>query len=124
MARPLKDKTDRRTKRVEIRLTEAEEKTLSGLAESVGLTVSDHVRKLALGCKPTRQMATPERQALIKGLAELGKIGSNVNQIAKALNTSLATGQNPTVQGGLIAEAQNAIQSLSTHLIKQLTNGY
>jgi hypothetical protein len=123
MPRPKKSSTDRRNKRIEIRLTGGEESMLACAAADAGLTVSDDIRKLALGIKPIRQMATPERAALIKGLAELGKVGSNINQIAKALNTEIAKGQKPVV-GERISESLIAIQTLSTHLIKCLTNGH
>lgn len=123
MPRPQKSNYYRRTKRVEIRLTEAEEKALMELAASCGLSVSDHIRKAALGSKPRVRKATPERAAFIKGLAELGKIGSNVNQIAKALNTDLAARQRATVSGDLINASLYALQTLSKNLIKHLTYG-
>lgn len=124
MPRPQKNINNRRTKRVEIRLTETEEKALLELAVECGLSISDHIRKAALGAKPRVQKATPERAAFIKGLAELGKIGSNVNQIAKALNTELAARQKATVSGDLINASLYAIQTLSKNLIKHLTNGH
>jgi hypothetical protein len=124
MSRPQKNILYRRTKRVELRLTDAEEKALIGLAEDAGLSVSDFIRKAALGSKPRVYMATPERASFIKGLAELGKIGSNVNQIAKALNTDLATRQRASVSGELISATLYGIQSLSKNLLKHLTNGH
>lgn len=123
MPRPQKSIADRRTKRVELRLTEAEENALTALAVDAGLSISDIIRKAALGSKPRIQMATPERAAFIKGLAALGKVGSNVNQIAKALNTDLASRQKSTVSGELISSTLYAIQTLSKNLIKHLTNG-
>lgn len=124
MPRPQKNISERRTKRAEIRLTEAEEITLIGLASDSGLSLSDLIRKVALGSKPRIQMANPERAALIKGLAELGKIGSNVNQIAKALNTDLATRQKATVSGEAISNTLFAIQTLSSNLLTHLTDGH
>ena len=124
MPRPQKSIADRRTKRVELRLTEAEEIALTALAVDAGLSVSDLIRKAALGIKPRVQMATPERAAFIKGLAALGKVGGNVNQIAKALNTDLATRQKSTVSGELITTTLYAIQTLSKNLFKHLTNGH
>lgn len=123
MPRPQKNHSDRRTRRVEIRLTSAEEKSLAAHASDDGLTVSDFIRKAALGSKPRIQQANPERAVLIRLLAELGKVGSNVNQIAKALNTDLAKGQKATVPGEVIASALQVVQTLSAHLIKTLTHG-
>lgn len=124
MPRPQKSIQDRRTKRVEIRLTEAEEEVLSGLAVDAGLSVSDLIRKVALDVKPRVQKANPERAAFIKGLAALGKVGSNVNQIAKALNTDLVTKQHTTVSGELISAALYSVHTLSKNLLKHLTNGH
>ena len=123
MPRPQKNITERRTKRVEIRLTEAEEKVLSALSSECGLSVSDHIRKVALGSKPRVQMATPERAAFIKGLADLGKLGSNVNQIARGLNSDLAASQRVTVSGQLISGTLFGILTLSKNLLKHLANG-
>lgn len=124
MPRPQKTIPERRTKRVEIRLNEAEEKALSDLASDGGLSISDLIRKAALGSKPMAKKATPERAAFIKGLAELGKVGSNVNQIAKALNTDLAAGQRATVSSELITATLYSIHSLSVYLLKHLTDGH
>ena len=124
MPRPQKNLSERRTKRAEIRLTEAEEITLVGLASDSGLSLSDLIRKVALGSKPRIQMANPERAAFIKGLAELGKIGSNVNQIAKALNTELAARQQTSVSGEKISVTLTAIQALSQNLLIHLTDGH
>ncbi|AEV99697.1 hypothetical protein A4D02_35455 [Niastella koreensis] len=123
MPRPRKHHTDRRTKRVELRLTEAEEAALVRQAADDGLSVSDFIRKAALGKKPVVRKATPERAAFIKGLAELGKIGSNVNQIAKALNTDLAAHQQISVPSELMTATLYALQTLSKNLLKHLTNG-
>lgn len=124
MSRPQKSILYRRTKRVELRLTEAEEKALIGLAEDAGLSVSEFIRKAALGSKPRTVKACPERASFIKGLAELGKIGSNVNQIAKALNTELATRQPYSVSKELISATLYGLHSLSKNLLKHLTNGH
>lgn len=124
MPRPQKHMTTRRTKRVEIRLTEAEETALAGLAADHGLSISDLIRKAALGAAPLRQKATPERAAFIKGLASLGTVGNNVNQIAKALNTDLAAKQQASVSGELISGTLYALQTLSRNLLKHLTNGH
>ena len=124
MPRPQKTILERRSKRIEIRLNEAEEWALNTLASDGGLSVSDLIRKAALGSRPMAKKATPERAAFIKGLAELGKIGSNVNQIAKALNTDLAAGQRATVSGELITATLYAIQTLSENLLKHLTDGH
>jgi transposase len=123
MPRPAKHITQRRTQRVEVRLTSFEEKSLQELAEEAGLSLSDFIRREALGSKPRLQKADPDRAIFIKSLAELGKIGSNVNQLAKAINTDLAKGVKASVPGDAITAAMASVQSLSAHLINTLANG-
>ena len=79
---------NRRTVTLKVRLTEAEEATLKARASEAGANVSDFVRGRALGQPNRRTAATPERRQLIEALAQLGKLGSNLNQIAHQLNAS------------------------------------
>jgi hypothetical protein len=108
---------------VEIRLTEAEIKTLTDLAAGAGMTLSDFMRARAFGAKPRINLASPERAEFIKALAGLGKIGSNVNQIAKALNSPHAGGR-IGVSSDNISSTLYALQTLSKNLIKHLTDGH
>ena len=70
----------------------------------------DHPRKLAPPAP--RQVRRPpvERRELARLLAELGHIGGNLNQLAKAANTGVVTcdGEIEAALGGL-AEVRNAI---------------
>ena len=84
MARPTKDPADALTYRLNARLTDAEGQQLEQDAAAAGLTVSDYAaRKLAVRAKPRRSTATPERQALIKGLGQLGNIRADLNKLVK-----------------------------------------
>lgn len=123
MSRPPKQMDERRSVRMEIRLNISEEKSLQALAENAGLSLSDFIRKTSLGCKPRVQKANPDRAVFIRILGELGKVGSNINQIAKALNTDLAKGTNPSINHELVEYTLHATQTLSLHLIKILTDG-
>jgi hypothetical protein len=57
-------------------------------AERAGLTVGPFLRKLALGDAGPRAVRRPpvEKAELARILGALGKIGSNVNQLAHAYN--------------------------------------
>jgi hypothetical protein len=114
----------RRGIRLHIRLTAEEHTRLNEQAAERGLTVSDLIRTTALNTKPRLRKADPERAALIKGLGELGKIGSNVNQIAHELHRDRIAGKGPRVPDGLIEAALYAIRNLSNHLIKLLSGGH
>lgn len=121
MARPHKEEPAKRNIMLRLRLTAAEKKSLQAVADNAGLSISDFVRGKALASSPLHRKATPERAALIKGLAGLGKIGSNLNQIARSANR-LQNDAMPLPQQ-IIDDALAQIESLSQHLIKILSHG-
>lgn len=81
--RPIKDPADKRTKTPCVRYTPAELVQLETNAAAAGMSVSDFTRFRTLGIKPDRPQATPERQALIKYLGQLGYIRADINQLVK-----------------------------------------
>lgn len=97
-----------RPKQALVRLTDGEHEALSGRAESAGLTLADYIRSQALGAKPLRARVRPavERAELARILAELGKLGSNVNQIARNLNRDRAE------DGQFMADTLSAVQQM------------
>jgi uncharacterized protein (DUF1778 family) len=127
MARPLKGGGDKRESIIRVRFTAAEKIQIQKAASSRGLTVSDFIRVLAINASPLFRKATPERAAFIKGLAELGKIGSNLNQIARAINRKQAgAGGSEELRGvdaSLIQNALHGVNTLSAHLAKQFSDG-
>lgn len=72
-----------------MRLTAAERAQLEERAERAGLTVGAYMRHQCLGEAGPRAVRRPpvERKALAQLLGQLGKVGGNVNQIARALNS-------------------------------------
>lgn len=64
-------------------------------AEQSGLTVSDYLRELTSGAPVPRKYrpSNDNRVQVGKFVAELNKLGSNVNQIAKQANRAALTGQ-------------------------------
>lgn len=121
MARPHKEEPAKRTIMLRLRLTAAEKKTLQTASENVGLSISDFVRTKTIASQPLHRRATPERAALIKGLAGLGKMGSNLNQIARAANR-LQNDAAP-LPHQLVDDALLQIETLTQHLIKILSHG-
>ena len=114
MARPKKKVGTFRTLRLEIRLTENEQKALFTKATESGLTMSDYVRLTVLNSPPIQKKAEPERAALIKGLCQLGKIGSVINQVA----------QGHFVSDAAITAALDGVKTLSDQLINILSSGH
>ena len=60
-------------------------------AERAGLMPGSYARQALLGAPTPRQVRRPpvERRELARLLGELGKIGGNLNQLAKAANTGV-----------------------------------
>jgi hypothetical protein len=84
MARPLKAPEERRDERLPApRMTAAELAFVEGQAASAGLGIAEYVRRRVLG----RRIAPARPVADERLLLELNRVGVNLNQIARALNS-------------------------------------
>jgi hypothetical protein len=79
---------DPKTRISTIRWTAKQYGTVSETADQAGMSVGAFLRAIATGSPGPRAVRKPpvERRELARILGELGKIGSNVNQIAKAIH--------------------------------------
>ena len=91
MARQTED--NRRTVPLAVRFTEAERNTLTHAAHVAGVTVSDVLRSAALRqpmppARPRRanRPSVKDADKLALALSAVGRIGSNVNQLARVAN--------------------------------------
>lgn len=123
MTRPQKGGEDKRIEFFKLRLTLAEKTKLLELAATAGLSPSDFVRVKTIGSKPETRKATPEREVLIKLQAELGKVGSNANQIARALNRRDGSDSLTGLSVELINDALQGIKLLTAQIAKELGHG-
>ncbi len=82
MARPGKEATEARSLPFHGRLTPAEGLTVRANAAAAGLTVSEFCRRRILGITVT----APAARADAALIAEVNRIGVNVNQLAHAFN--------------------------------------
>ncbi len=75
-----------------VRLTRRQRDELSAMAERVGLSRGAFVRTVLLGIPEPRGRCRPpvEVRALARLFGEIGKIGSNVNQLAHHANATRA----------------------------------
>ncbi len=74
---------------VNFRASDSERAELEAHAERAGLSIGSYIRSRTLAEPTTRAVRKPsvERAALSLILAQLGKCGSNLNQIARVLNS-------------------------------------
>ena len=77
-------KTDVRNRQLNIRLSEEEAAKVMRAAENAGLPVSAYARRLVVGQKVKPMVIDREQGKQL--IAALGKMGSNLNQIAKVAN--------------------------------------
>lgn len=89
-------------------------------ADRAGLSIGAYLRALAIGMPGPRSVRHPpvERKELARVLAELGKIGSNINQIGKYVNTT----RNPPGQRELTLMRED-IGKMRTAVLKALNHG-
>jgi len=81
----LADENRKEARQVKFRVTDEEYARLKAMADDIGMSVPKFVKSRAIGTK-TRHPKIPNEVAG-KILSELGKIGVNVNQIARHINT-------------------------------------
>ena len=75
-----------------LRVTAADLDRIKEKAQEAGYKIGGYLRALALGSAGPRAVKRPrvEREQLARLLGEIGKVGSNVNQLAKWSNTEKA----------------------------------
>lgn len=84
MARPRKAEDERRTTQLPpVRMTEAERVHVEDQAARAGLPVSDFARRVVLGYRVAPARSAADDRLLL----ELNRIGVNMNQIARNLNS-------------------------------------
>ena len=88
MARPSKDRAKKYKNIISIKLTDAEMELLTKVASRANVSRSEYLRNLLLNKKMTpKYEVIVDIEDIKKLTAEYGKIGSNLNQIAKHFNS-------------------------------------
>lgn len=97
----------RRTATFTVRVTPEERDAIDALAMQKGLTVGAFLRAAALGNSgPRAKTRIPVDEALLRQLlGQIGKVGGNLNQIAKRLNTGGAATASE-VRAALVAQEE------------------
>jgi len=97
-----------RTAHLTVRLTPDERGSIDDAAERAGLTSGSYARAVLLGAPAPRQVRRPrvDRKELARLLGQIGHIGGNLNQLAKAANC------NEFVDPQQVREALASIRSI------------
>ncbi len=111
--------------RVSVRLKDAERFALLEAARARQTTPSVWLRCLAivhLGRRP--QWNELETAELRDVFSELRRIGTNLNQIAKALNVAALSGEYPAGQGTAALEAADLVRSETRRVVAAMTGNF
>lgn len=89
MARSSGSDKRRRSHMFSIRFSRDEDALAKALSDRTGLTLAALIRRALFGTNPPRAARRPtvNHQAVARLLAQLGKIGSNLNQLARQAHT-------------------------------------
>ena len=88
MARPKKEKELRHNHQIMLRLTDTEYEIVSTNAKNANLPLAEYARKQVMNKKViVKYELVADLPELKKLIAEFGKIGSNLNQIARHFNS-------------------------------------
>jgi Bacterial mobilisation protein (MobC) len=110
--------TEKRVRKgsITVRLSDEERTAVDAAADRAGLTPGSYARQAMLGAPAPRQVRRPpvERKELARLLGEVGKIGSNLNQLTKAVHTGIVP------YGNEIEAALGGLQDVRTAIMKAL----
>lgn len=88
MPRPTKHENEKLSEVVRLRVTVAEHAHIREQAEAAGVTVSDYLRRRAVGYRvPSAATGGEGRRVDPALITAVNKIGVNVNQLARAVHT-------------------------------------
>lgn len=115
MPRQYKAADKQRSERIEVRLTIDEAHEIITRAINAKVSLSDFLRKSALGSEAYMQKASPDKAALIAELENLNKTGATLGQIVRSGKYA-----NSPEQTELLTQTLQNIKTLSSHLINKL----
>ncbi len=95
--------TRQRQRLLQIRVSDSEFDAIAKMAERSELTVPSYARQIILDTPPPRARRKPsvDTEQVARLLGELGKVGSNLNQIAHHLNAGTAGAGSNTIASAI-----------------------
>ena len=112
MARPIKNKEDLLSTYIKIRLTEKENKIIEQKAKQSNRTVSSYGREVLFNGVVMQIDKTKP-----KLLAELGRVGNNVNQITQKINSAGGVKLNAR-EYRIIEEMRDLLKQIANDIVK------
>jgi hypothetical protein len=111
--------TRQRTSRFTVRCTPEQRQQIETAADRAGLSLAAYVLGATLKAKPPRAAHVPpvDRVALAQVLGQLGRLNSNVNQIARAINYR----QNPELYD--LRDVPKVVEALAREIMAALGKG-
>jgi hypothetical protein len=109
-------RTKTRTARHNIWLTPAQKNAWKEKAAAAGMNLNEYIRS----CVERRKIPKPQPEINRVTAVELGRIGVNLNQQIRAMNTAIASGQNiPNLEESLavVQEVYEAVRALQGELL-------
>lgn len=83
-----------RSQIVRVRTSDTEFSRMKDIATARGLSISELVRRAALGTRmPARTFDAKHTAALARTLGELGRVGGNLNQLVRLANSGRIAGR-------------------------------
>ncbi len=111
--------------RVTVRLKDAERFALLQAATARNTSPTNWLRSLAILHLSRRpQWNDAEVQALRDVFAELRRIGSNINQVARALNVAVSSGEYPAGQGEAALVAVEGVRRETRRVVAVMTGNF
>ncbi|WP_105422308.1 plasmid mobilization relaxosome protein MobC [Neorhizobium sp. T25_27] len=97
---------------IRIRASTEEISKIEQLAKGRGLSISEMMRRAALGVRmPVRTFDSTQVVLLTRALGELGRIGGNLNQLVRRANSGKLSGYDAD-----LAQTLSGIDTLRHHL--------
>ncbi len=110
-------RTKTRTARQSLWLTPEEKERWSKKAAAAGLNMNEYIRR----CVERRAIAPVPPEVNRVTAVELGRIGVNLNQLVRAMNTAMASGQEiPLIEEALrqIKAVDEAVKKIQSELLR------